>query len=203
MKQRKVRRLSIKTKVLLFTSFIMIILIILLGLNIYSNIQKNMIQMGIEQAESSAKNAVHQIDTEEVSNIKVGDENTAAYQENQLILLAGEAEKMLLFMEETVFKGYSELLSMGEKYSDDAVTIHKMMDKLSHNSEKIRESMNIIKVGIKEVNIAVEESTKGIMNISGNSTELSENMKDIEEKADINKKIVVKLQNEVHKFKVE
>lgn len=77
------------------------------------------------------------------------------------------------------------------------------MDKLSHNSEKIKESMDTIQKGIKEVDIAVEESTKGIMNIAENSTELSSNIKHIQEKANVNQNVAVQLQNEVHKFKLE
>lgn len=117
--------------------------------------------------------------------------------------LAGEAEKLIQFMDDIAMKGYKEMLSMSENYSDDAENIHVMMDKLSHNSEKIKESMDTIQKGIKEVDIAVEESTKGIMNIAENSTELSSNIKHIQEKANVNQNVAVQLQNEVHKFKLE
>ncbi|MDO4166995.1 MAG: methyl-accepting chemotaxis protein [Eubacteriales bacterium] len=116
--------------------------------------------------------------------------------------LAGEAEKMIHFMEDTALKGYQDLLSMSQKYCDDAESINKMMDRLTHSSEKIRESMDMIQVGIQEVDIAVEESAKGVLNISENFTEISASVKDIEEKADVNKEVAFQLQNEVGKFKI-
>lgn len=116
--------------------------------------------------------------------------------------LAGEAEKMIRFMEEVALKGFQELLSMSEKYSGDAERINNMMDILTHSTESIRESMDVIRVGIKEVDIAVEESAKGVVNISENFTEISASVKDIEEKADVNKEVAVQLQNEVGKFKI-
>lgn len=128
---------------------------------------------------------------------KVSDEVVSAVDD-----LAGEAERMIQFMEETALKGFNELLTMSEQYHNDAENINDMMDELTHSSKSIKDSMDTIKVGIEEVDIAVEESTKGIINLSENFTEISASVKDIEDKADVNKEVAVQLQCEVQKFKI-
>ncbi|MCD7825652.1 MAG: methyl-accepting chemotaxis protein [Clostridiaceae bacterium] len=116
--------------------------------------------------------------------------------------LADEAEKMIRFMEEIAMKGFSELLSMAEEYNGDAKNIHCMMDRLAHSSECIKDAMNTIQTGMSEVDIAVEENTKGILHISENTVELSTSIRNIEATADVNRDVAEQLQKEVNKFKL-
>ncbi len=116
--------------------------------------------------------------------------------------LANETSKMLRFMDEVAVNGYGELLATSEDYRKDAENIHEMMDRLSHDTETIKQVMDTIRENIREVNIAVEESAKGVVDVSDNTTELSNNIRDIEQKADVNKNVATQLEDEVSRFKL-
>ncbi len=117
--------------------------------------------------------------------------------------LASETSKMLQFMDEIAMKGYGVLLVTSQDYRKDAEDIHAMMQRLAQNTNMIRQSMNMIRNSMDEVNTAVEETAKGVVSVSESTGSLSDNMRDIEQKADINKKIVQKLEQEVGRFKLE
>lgn len=128
---------------------------------------------------------------------QVSDMVTTAVEE-----LSDESAKMVRFMEEITLKGYGNLLETSRDYSENAENINMMMERLAKNSELIQQSMDSIKAGIGEVNVAVEESTKGVQNISERSTALSDNIRDIGQKADVNQMVAGELEQEVGKFKI-
>lgn len=117
--------------------------------------------------------------------------------------LSAEAEKMVSFMEETAMKGFRQLLSTSDSYYKDVEEIHNTMKKFADSSEELEQLVNAIKEAIQSVNIAVEESTNGIVNISETSAGLAENVEDIEKKADENQQIAEQLEEEVNQFKLE
>lgn len=116
--------------------------------------------------------------------------------------LANETSKMLQFMDEVAVNGYGELLATSEDYRKDAENIHAMMERLSHDTETIKQVMDTIRENMSEVNIAVEESTKGIVDVSYSTSDFSNNIQDIEQKADVNKNITLQLETEVGRFKL-
>jgi len=128
---------------------------------------------------------------------QISDQVTAAVE-----ALAKESEEMMHFIEEIALKGYGTLLTTSREYSSDAEDIHVMMESLSQHSQVIQRTMDSIKNGVREANTAVGESAEGISNISKNSMELSNHVKDINQKADINKSVVEQLQQQVGKFKL-
>lgn len=77
--KRKTRRLSIKVKILLSTSLMMVGLFLILGISFYTSMEKNMVSMGVEQAEVAAKVAVSSVDAS-VADIQPGDEGTEEYE---------------------------------------------------------------------------------------------------------------------------
>lgn len=116
--------------------------------------------------------------------------------------LAAEAEKMIAFMENTAMDGYNKLLEMSDDYRDNAGEIHEVMEQFAQDSENMKQTIDRIRETIMNINIAVEESTKGIINVTEMSAGLSESVKDIEKKADVNKQIVGQLDTEIGKFKL-
>lgn len=116
--------------------------------------------------------------------------------------LAAEAEKMIAFMENTAMDGYNKLLEMSDDYKSNAGEIHDVMEEFAEDSENMKQSIDRIRETIMNINIAVEESTKGIINVTEMSAGLSESVKDIEKKADVNKQIVGRLDTEIGKFKL-
>lgn len=116
--------------------------------------------------------------------------------------LAREAERMLEFMEKSAMKGYQKLLAASDDYSKDALDIRAMMDQFAEDSLELKTTMDGIKENMNAINVAIEESTKGVINVSEMSSSLSDSMKDIEGRADVNKQIVGRLESEVGKFKL-
>lgn len=117
--------------------------------------------------------------------------------------LALEAEKMLQCMEDTAMEGYRKLLSTSQGYREDADNIHGMMENFAEDSERLEQAINDMKDALQSVSTAVEENARGVVNVSEVSAQLTESMRDIEKRADLNKKIGEQLAAEVGKFKLE
>lgn len=117
--------------------------------------------------------------------------------------LALEAEKMLQCMEGTAMEGYRKLLSTSQGYREDAENIHGMMENFAEDSERLEQSINNIKDALQSVSTAIEENARGVVNVSEVSAQLTESMRDIEKRADQNKKVGEQLAAEVGKFKLE
>lgn len=117
--------------------------------------------------------------------------------------LSLEAEKMLNFIEQDAMEGYRKLLTTSADYNRDADDIHKLMDNFSGDSGQLKEIADNIRQAMEAVSIAVDESAVGVTSIAERATVLSENVAEIQEIADENKQIAVRLNNEVDKFKLE
>ncbi len=128
----------------------------------------------------------------------VSDNVTEAVEE-----LAKEAEKMLLFMNETAIAGYQKLLETSESYQGDVGNMSKLMENFATESRGLKESIDGIKDAVSMVNHAMEDSAQGITNVAEMSSELTMRVKDISNEADLNKNISVELNDEVGKFKLQ
>ena len=116
--------------------------------------------------------------------------------------LAKEAEVMLAFMEETAMTGYEKLLETSEEYRKNVGDMNGMMREFAAESQQLRENIDNIKEAIESVNIAVEESTKGIGNVAETAVNLTSAVSDIGGEADANKGVAEQLNGEVNKFKI-
>lgn len=117
--------------------------------------------------------------------------------------LATEAEHMIAFTKETTVGGYTGLVDMSEEYAKDADVMNRMMEQFSQTSEDLRHTMDGIRESISSVNIAVEESAKGISSVSESSVEITGSVGDIQSQATDNNDVAEKLAAEVGKFKLE
>ena len=116
--------------------------------------------------------------------------------------LAKEAEAMLTFMEETAMTGYEKLLETSEEYRKNVGDMNGMMREFAGGSQQLRENIDNIKEAIESVNVAVEESTKGIGNVAETAVSLTSAVADIGTEADANMDIAQQLNAEVNKFKI-
>ena len=116
--------------------------------------------------------------------------------------LAEEAEKMVTFTEEMVLDGYSKLVKTGEDYREMAVYINTMMSDFTESAKQLEETMNSIKQAAADVNLAVEESAKGVTNVAEMSSDLTESISNVCKEADDNKNVAGLLIDEVNKFKL-
>lgn len=79
--KQKTRKLSIKTKISLLASVLILVICMMLGGLAYVSIRLGMTAMGVEEAEMAAKVAVDAVDSELVSKLEPGCESTEDYQQ--------------------------------------------------------------------------------------------------------------------------
>lgn len=75
----KRKGLSVRTKLLLVVSLIILVLVLLMGVNSYLRMEESMIAMGIEQAEVAANVAAGEVDGDLVATFVPGDEESEEY----------------------------------------------------------------------------------------------------------------------------
>ena len=109
---------------------------------------------------------------------------------------------MLTFLDEIAMKGYEGLRETGESYKNDAVGMNRIMQEFASESVKLKQHIDSIKASVEAINIAVEESTKGVTNVTEMSVDLTASVGDIGNEANSNMDIANQLNNEVNKFKL-
>ena len=116
--------------------------------------------------------------------------------------LAKEAEKMLKFMDETAMTGYEKLLETSRNYQADVGEMSQMMTEFAHSSDSLKKNVDSIKESVSAVNIAIEESAKGITNVSEATVNITTSVDDIGMEANSNLDIANGLDSEVNRFKL-
>ncbi len=116
--------------------------------------------------------------------------------------LAKEAEKMIQFMEETAMSGYEKLLETSQSYQTDVGEMNQIMMEFAISSEALKQNVEIIRESVSAVNIAVEENTNGITNVSEATINITSRVDDIGIEANTNLDIANGLDTEVNRFKL-
>lgn len=116
--------------------------------------------------------------------------------------LAREAGEMLTFMEETAMKGYEKLLDISESYQGDVGSLNGLMQNFAAESVLLKQNMDGIVASVEAVRTAVGECTSGVADVTERSVDLTMNVGEIEEEANVNKEIALNLNQEVNKFKL-
>lgn len=116
--------------------------------------------------------------------------------------LAGESRKMVNFVEETAMDGFRRLKEVSDDYNSDAERLNRTMSSFAEDSERLRTAIDSIKESVAAVNIAVEESAKGVTSTAETASALTENIGEIGSRMDENGQIVKRLNEEVGKFKL-
>ncbi len=135
----KVRRLSIKSKIILGTGLVVLLVVFILGTDFYKRMEENMLTMAISQAEAAAKMVVGMVDGDEHSKLEPGDETTELYQE--MITAMREAQKncnvAYLYTLETDQKDVfyiidtdesEDRLMIGDKFEYDYEELHTVFE---------------------------------------------------------------------------
>ena len=122
---------------------------------------------------------------------------------NAVSELAEESQRMTKFIDEVAMQGYEKLLHTSESYQDDVTTMNRKMQDFAGKSRQLRENIDFVQQTIQAVNLAVNESTTGIMDTTQLAVNLTDRMNGIGDQAGSNKEISGELNEEVHKFKLE
>jgi len=116
--------------------------------------------------------------------------------------LAAEAEKMIVFMDETAMAGYQKLLETSKDYQSDVGDMNQMMSEFAASSEALKMNVESIRDSVNSVNIAIEESARGITNVSEATANITTTVDGIGLEANANLDIANGLDTEVNRFKL-
>lgn len=117
--------------------------------------------------------------------------------------LAGNAGKMLDFVNQDVLNDYKGMVESGETYNEDAVQMNEMMQDLQSVAENLRRAANEISEAADGVSNAVSQSAAGVSNAAEYTSELAGHMTGINESVEKNVNIAESLKNEVAGFQCE
>lgn len=117
--------------------------------------------------------------------------------------LAGNAGKMLDFVNQDVLEDYKGMVESGETYNEDAVQMNEMMQDLQNVAENLRRAANEISEAADGVSNAVNQSAAGVSNAAEYTSELAGHMTGINESVEKNVNIAESLKNEVAGFQCE
>ena len=116
--------------------------------------------------------------------------------------LASVSEEMVQFVDKTTMGGFTQLQDTSYSYKEDINQLSSTMQEFMASCEELKANMDHIKESIDDANIAVEECTKGVCNVTESSLSLSNSIGDIQEKANGNTDIANMLNSEVNRFKL-
>jgi len=116
--------------------------------------------------------------------------------------LAGASEDMLEFLDEVTLGGFKQLQETAFGYKEDVHEMSSTMQDFTASCQELKGNMDIIKENIEAVNIAVDESAKGVSNVSELAVSITGSIGDIEQQADGNMNIANQLNSEVNRFKL-
>lgn len=116
--------------------------------------------------------------------------------------LAEEAEKMIHFMEETAMDGFRRLMEVSGDYTGDMERVNNTMSSFAENSEHLRGAIDAIRESVASVDVAVEESTKGVVSTAEAASGLTENIGEIGKQMEENEQIAEALKVEIDGFKL-
>ena len=117
--------------------------------------------------------------------------------------LAGNAGKMLDFVNQDVLEDYKGMVESGETYNEDAVQMNEMMQDIQNVAENLRRAANEISEAADGVSNAVNQSAAGVSNAAEYTSELAGHMTGINESVEKNVNIAESLKNEVAGFQCE
>lgn len=96
--KRKVRKISINLKILLTSGILIILFTLILGIDFYRVMEKEMVKMGVEQAGIVVSSVAKGLDVDLMENVKPGDESTDEYKKIIDILREAKQEYNMAYL---------------------------------------------------------------------------------------------------------
>ncbi len=117
--------------------------------------------------------------------------------------LAAASQQMIAFIDETTMGGFQQLQETAYDYKENIHEMSATMQDFTASCEELKSNMDSIKNNIEAANIAVDESAKGISNVSELSVSITSSVSDIQNQANGNMDIANQLNQEVNRFKLD
>ena len=116
--------------------------------------------------------------------------------------LAEESQIMLDFLESRTVTGYKELVDVGVQYKESAERIREMMLEFGQRFGEFEEDMKEIRMSMNDVEVAVDESARAIVDVTEAAERLANNTTEVKQDAANNMNIAKQLGDEAAKFKI-
>ncbi|MBQ9990652.1 MAG: methyl-accepting chemotaxis protein, partial [Lachnospiraceae bacterium] len=127
--RQKTRRLSIRMKILLPTSVILLLVCVALGMEAYTSSHEGMIAMGVEEAQMAAKIALNSADGDAIARLEPGCESTQNYQEILAALREVQEEYNILYLYTVYAEGTSLYYGVDTDKSSSQAYVGKAFEK--------------------------------------------------------------------------
>ena len=114
--------------------------------------------------------------------------------------LVQNANELIEFMNESILTDYDGFFDMSNQYYNDAESVNEIFSRFSESAKDLQDSIESMANGIDGINIAVDESSKGISNAADNTGGLVQAIGDIQRESESNMSISNELQSEVGRF---
>ncbi|MBO5372915.1 MAG: methyl-accepting chemotaxis protein [Lachnospiraceae bacterium] len=115
--------------------------------------------------------------------------------------LAGNAEKIIQFINENVMKDYEGFVDIATQYQSDADEMNSILVDFAEKAAAITNTMTEMENGVKNISITVGESAYAVTQVANDTATLVNAMSEIQIEADANQDISKELEDEVNRFK--
>ena len=109
-------------------------------------------------------------------------------------------KEMLDYMTEITDKGYDSLIATSISYKEDITSLVGMMKAIKADSENIFEQIGYVEASIKEIDVAVSETTDGIASGAAAVSTMAVDMSSLTEEAAGNLDIADRINGNMGKF---
>lgn len=140
----------------------------------------------IEAARAGEAGKGFAVVADEIRNLAEDSKNTAnKIQEISALIvdivegLASNSNHLLEFVDTKVLKDYVEMVQTGENYDSDAKTVDALMKDFAKTTGYLRDTMEQVSVAMDGVANVIDQSSKGVSDISIHSVTLVDNVKEI------------------------
>lgn len=115
--------------------------------------------------------------------------------------LADNAETMLKFLDNNVMKDYAGFVDIVKQYQADADNMNEILQEFAGKASVIESTMQGMSTGINDISTNVDESAKGVADVTEHTVNLVGTISGIQEEMENHQNISLRLQEEVKRFK--
>lgn len=177
-------------------------------LNISSQTNLLALNASIEAARAGEAGKGFAVVADEIRQLADSSRETAnrIQQINQVVTnavhnLAGNANNLVEYMNDSILPEFENFVSSGEQYRDNATYIEGVMNEFTAKTDDLKRAMDEIAVSIGTITDAIEEGARGVTGAAESTQMLVEDMENISNRMDENQKIAGALQKETDIFK--
>ena len=116
--------------------------------------------------------------------------------------LSKNAQEVLEFINTTVLADYDAFVETGDKYENTSAVIDQMIEKFSERADHLREIMDEMVENVNAITQSVEQSTQAISMSATNSTEIVEEISEIDIAMGKNNDVTEQLNSSADKFEI-